>query len=153
MALQVSLLRLSIESDTGTPWYGLHGVQRLERGIYNYWASEHPVKRVYVMYFLEGQLEPDSDLWHLHFHLVPRFEALDSSMRDKTDVLGMMVTGIDAYLIGKLRLNNATYSPPDWLNRHSLSEAVRKEKEFQIVTGVSGAAGLTGPASQRPPRR
>jgi hypothetical protein len=114
-------------------------LQHLERGISNYWAArKHPVARVYVMYFLEGQLEPDGSK-HLHFHLVPRFNEMDQSMRDKLDVLDKKVRGIDAYLIAKLRPNNHTYRLPSAFDRGALTESAREELEIEIVKGVWAA--------------
>jgi diadenosine tetraphosphate (Ap4A) HIT family hydrolase len=116
----------------------------LERGIYNYWQSrDRPVDRVYVMYFLESQLEPEHK-WHLHFHLVPRFKSLDPSMRDKIDVLCKKVPGIDAYLISKLRPDHPTYRLPSFLDRDAFKsrKAELKAEELKIVNGVASATVL-----------
>jgi len=117
-------------------------IQGLESGTYRHWETlGHPVERVYLMYFLEGLIEPGGDRWHLHFHLVPRFEALGPSMSGKTDVVGETVSGIDAYLIGKLRPRHPTYPLPSWLDRRAFkgqhgSQALQ-HKELEIVRAVA----------------
>jgi diadenosine tetraphosphate (Ap4A) HIT family hydrolase len=116
-------------------------IRMLENGIDRYWRERrHRVERVYVMYFLEGLLEPGGDPSHLHFHLVPRFEALGPSMSGKTDVVGELVPGIDAYLIGKLRPGHPTYPLPSWLDRHAFKAQhgaqALESKELEIVQAV-----------------
>jgi diadenosine tetraphosphate (Ap4A) HIT family hydrolase len=104
-------------------------LRRLERGTYKYWrAQRHPVERVYVMYFLEGALEPGGrDRWHLHFHLVPRFVALRTPMRG--------TSGIDAYQIAKLRPQGRLPAFLDSARKRDPAMA-----KLQILRGVVAAA-------------
>jgi len=125
----------------------LHG---LEKGVYNYWQSrDRPIGRVYVMYFLEGLLEKKrtNGRWHLHFHIVPRFEELKPSMSGKKDVLGDTISGVDAYLIAKLRANRREFQLPSDLDRKTVEMAYGRgelqRREFAIVQGVVWASGLS----------
>lgn len=109
----------------------------LERGTYRHWASRgYTVSRVYVMYFLEGQLEtPSCKTAHLHFHVVPRFDVLAGAMWDEKE------RTLDAYRIAKLK----PYLP-SFLNRHVFERthgrAATENADYGITSGVI-AAGNT----------
>ena len=148
LALQPAACRPTMGHLTEEEAAGLGPIlTKLEKGIYDYWLSrEYPVERVYVMYLNEGLLEKKGDEpQHFHFHLVPRFKALASSMSNKTDVLGVKDSNIDAYLIGKLRLNSSKYHLPEVLDRMSCNlqnSHPLTYTEFEIVEGVASAAGF-----------
>jgi len=109
----------------------------LEKGIYSYWKKRRrQVDRVYVMYFLEGQLERRrGHEWHLHIHLVPRFHDLKPLMlkRHKREV--------DAYRIAKLYRGL-----PAFLDRRTFKNLHGKDRrakeELRIVRGVRREAGF-----------
>jgi diadenosine tetraphosphate (Ap4A) HIT family hydrolase len=110
-------------------------LRRLENGIYDFWKTLGcQVDRVYVMYFLEGQLERKSGHeWHLHIHLVPRFHLVKPLMvkPNKREV--------DAYRIATLgrklpsRLNRKTFG-----RQYGQQRLV--ERELGIVRGVVSAS-------------
>ena len=110
-------------------------LRRLEKGIYRYWKTHRrQVDRVYVMYFLEGQLErKEGHKYHLHIHLVPRFHVL------KPLILKRDKRGVDAYRIAGLGRKL-----PSHLNRELFKkqhdEQRRADKELEIVCGVVAAS-------------
>jgi len=109
-------------------------LRQLERGLYKYWQDRnHPVKRVYVMYFLESQLERGYP-WHLHIHLVPRFRSL-------ARLMPLRAGGINAYRIASLRRRLPIYLDRDKYERRR-GPAARADEELNIVKGVVAAARI-----------
>ena len=111
-------------------------LRKLETGIYKYWKGHgRPVDRVYVMYFLEGQLEAGHE-WHFHVHVVPRFQELKRLMGKPH-----MPEEIDAYQIAKL-----SHILPSFLDRVAFKkrygEPKRARVEGRILDGVVRAAGF-----------
>ena len=59
-------------------------------------------------------------------------------MRDKIDVLGTTVGGIDAYLIGKLRPGHATYLLPTFLDRKQFPVEAERQAAEALIDPLSG---------------
>jgi hypothetical protein len=64
-------------------------------------------------------------------------------MKNRPDVLGSVTGGIDAYLIAKLRSWHRVYHLPPALDRQSMPESDRRDREIAIARGVVEAAGLS----------
>ena len=146
LALQTAKHRCTLRDLVRTEVEALGpNLRRLESGIYKYWENRgRPVSRVYVMYFLEGQLEAGHD-WHFHVHVVPRFERLKRPMGKphKPDE-------IDAYQIAKL-----SHILPSFLDRSAFEkrhgEPRRIREDRRILDGVVRAAGFSR-AKKRGPK-
>lgn len=53
-------------------------IHAVERVLSDYWQAifHDPIERLYVIYFFEG-----GGKYHIHMHLIPRFESLESRLR------------------------------------------------------------------------
>lgn len=61
-------------------------IKSLDGALSQYWRlrfPSDPVKRVYVVYFFESEFEspPAPRPYHLHIHIVPRFQSFDTAER------------------------------------------------------------------------
>ena len=68
-------------------------IKALDNGLTDYWRYKYPddpVIRVYVVYFFESafQSPPDPEPFHLHIHIIPRFQSLNKRKRLRTLVDG-----------------------------------------------------------------
>jgi diadenosine tetraphosphate (Ap4A) HIT family hydrolase len=60
-------------------------IQDIDRALSHYWEKtfkNDPIKRVYVVYFYESVFDkPDPTPYHLHIHLIPRTQSMDTLLR------------------------------------------------------------------------
>src|SRR5262249_32763598 len=68
-------------------------IKALDNGLTDYWRYKYPddpVIRVYVVYFFESafQSPPDPEPFHLHIHIISRFQSLNKRKRLRTLVDG-----------------------------------------------------------------
>ena len=61
-------------------------IKALDNALTNYWHVQYPqdpMKRVYVVYFFESAFPkpPEAHPYHLHVHIIPRFERFDAPDR------------------------------------------------------------------------
>jgi diadenosine tetraphosphate (Ap4A) HIT family hydrolase len=65
-------------------------ISGLEKGLRAYWLQHFPNDRlelVYAIHFFESQFDPNEH-WHMHVHIIPRFESLKLLMPYKSGAVG-----------------------------------------------------------------
>jgi hypothetical protein len=111
-------------------------IRNLDKCLTQYWKTEYPgdkIERVYVVYFFESAFKypQESNPFHLHIHIIPRFQSLntDEGLRTTKDD----VTWVDGWKIATLAKNHKiperyTHCSPMWQPRVSkLMECLRLE--------------------------
>jgi hypothetical protein len=87
LALQPRFHRMALSqlSDRELRYLGPN-IKALDSVLSQYWHLQYPddpVRRVYVVYFFESEFEspPPREAFHLHIHVIPRFQSLDTAER------------------------------------------------------------------------
>jgi diadenosine tetraphosphate (Ap4A) HIT family hydrolase len=126
MALQTRYHRMELGNLSKAEAAALgKNIKKIDIALRKYWSiffKEDRVKRVYVVYFLEGVYDkPNPSPYHLHIHLIPRTEAFDEFLRVTKDDGSSTIVAWDIYKL-RQKLESHQNSSQQYLQKYLLKE-------------------------------